>query len=270
VAADNEHRLVSKIIRDREITPALTRGVNDSWFLDDDNKRVWAFVRKHYSEYSEVPTAVTVKDHYPNFKVLDVQDNIEYLLDTMVDFRRRLLTRQGLENAIEMLQDNNHDAALLAMEATITRVNEQGVLGTHEIDLTKNTEERYKDYQALQNEEFLGIPTGFAKIDEATAGLQGGQLITVIAPPKTGKSQIALKIAINVHQQGYIPMFQSFEMNNHEQQQRHDSMRAHISPSRLRRGKLLPAEEGRYIDILNEMEKEHSFHLVDAVNGITV
>lgn len=270
MAADNEHRLVSKVIRDREITPALTRGVNDSWFLDDDNKRVWSFVRKHYTEYSEVPTAVTVKDHYPNFKVLDVQDNIEYLLDTMVDFRRRLLTRQGLESAIEMLQDNNHDAALLAMEATITRVNEQGVLGTHEIDLTKNTEERYKDYQALQNEEFLGIPTGFAKIDEATAGLQGGQLITVIAPPKTGKSQIALKIAINVHQQGYIPMFQSFEMNNHEQQQRHDSMRAHISHSRLRRGKLLPAEEGRYVDVLNEMEKEHSFHLVDAVNGITV
>ena len=270
MAADNEHRLVSKVIRDREITPALTRGVNDSWFLDDDNKRVWSFVRKHYTEYSEVPTAVTVKDHYPNFKVLDVQDNIEYLLDTMVDFRRRLLTRQGLESAIEMLQDNNHDAALLAMEATITMVNEQGVLGTHDIDLTKNTEERYKDYQALQNEEFLGIPTGFAKIDEATAGLQGGQLITVIAPPKTGKSQIALKIAINVHQQGYIPMFQSFEMNNHEQQQRHDSMRAHISHSRLRRGKLLPAEEGRYVDVLNEMEKEHSFHLVDAVNGITV
>jgi replicative DNA helicase len=65
-------------------------------------------------------------------------------------------------------------------------------------------------------------------------------------------------------------MFQSFEMNNHEQQQRHDSMRSHISHGRLRRGKLLPAEEGRYIDVLNVMEKEHSFHLVDAVNGITV
>ena len=270
MAADNEHRLVSKVIRDRDITPALQRGVSDAWFLDDDNKKVWAFVRKHYGEYSEVPTAVTVKDHYPNYKVLDVQDSVEYLLDTMVDFRRMLLTRQGLEVAIEQLQDNNHDAALLAMEATITKVNEQGILGTHEVDLSKNTEQRYKDYQALQNQEFLGIPTGFAKIDEATAGLQGGQLITIIAPPKTGKSQIALKIAINVHQQGYIPMFQSFEMNNHEQQQRHDAMRSHISHSRFRRGKLLPAENDRYIDVLNTMEKEHSFHLVDAVNGITV
>jgi len=270
MASDNEHRLVSKVIRDRDIVPALQRGVNESWFLDDDNRKAWSFVRKHYGEYSEVPTAVTVKDHYPNYKVLDVQDNIEYLLDTMVDFRRRLLTRQGLEIAVEQLQDNNHDAALLAMEATITKVNEQGILGTHEIDLTKNTEQRYKDYQALQNEEFLGIPTGFSKIDEATAGLQGGQLITIIAPPKTGKSQIALKMALNVHSQGFIPMFQSFEMNNHEQQQRHDAMRANISHGRLRRGKLLPAEEDRYIDVLNKMETEPSFHLIDAVNGITV
>jgi len=270
MASDNEHRLVSKVIRDRDIIPALQRGVNESWFLDDDNRKAWSFVRKHYGEYSEVPTAVTVKDHYPNYKVLDVQDNIEYLLDTMVDFRRRLLTRQGLEIAVEQLQDNNHDAALLAMEATITKVNEQGILGTHEIDLTKNTEQRYKDYQALQNEEFLGIPTGFSKIDEATAGLQGGQLITIIAPPKTGKSQIALKMALNVHSQGFIPMFQSFEMNNHEQQQRHDAMRANISHGRLRRGKLLPAEEDRYIDVLNKMETEPSFHLIDAVNGITV
>ena len=270
MAADNEHRLVSKVIRDRDIIPALQRGVNDAWFLDDDNKRVWAFVRKHYTDYNEVPTAVTVKDHYPNFKVLDVEDTVDYLLDTMVDFRRRLLTRQGLETAIEQLQGNNHDAALIAMEATIAKVNEQGILGIHELDLTKNTEERYKEYKALQNQEFLGIPTGFTKIDEATAGLQGGQLITIIAPPKTGKSQIALKMAINVHQQGYVPMFQSFEMNNHEQQQRHDAMRANISHGRLRRGKLLPAEEDRYVDILNAMENERSFHLIDAVNGITV
>ena len=270
MAADNEHRLVSKVIRDREITPALQRGVADNWFLDDDNKKVWSFVRKHYGEYNEVPTATTVLDHYPNYKVLDVQDSIDYLLDTMVDFRRRMLTRQGLETAVEQLQDNNHDAALIAMEATITKVNEQGVLGTHEVDLTKNTEDRYKEYQALQNQTFLGIPTGFEKIDEATAGLQGGQLITIIAPPKTGKSQIALQMAINTHLLCKKPMFQSFEMNNHEQQQRHDAMRAHISHGRLRMGKLTNDENSRYIDMLNAMEKEHSFHLIDAVSGITV
>jgi replicative DNA helicase len=270
MAADNEHRLVSKVIRDRDIIPALQRDVKANWFLDDDNRRVWEFVISHYNEYNEVPTAVVVKDHYPNYKVLDVEDTIDYLLDTMVTFRRNLLTRQGLEAAIENLQENNHEAALIAMEGTLTRVNEQGVLGTHEMDLSKNVDERYKEYKSLQNQEFLGIPTGFEKIDEATAGLQGGQLITIIAPPKTGKSQIALKIAINIHEQGKVPMFQSFEMNNKEQQQRHDSIRANISHTRLRRGKLTPAEDARYVSSLNKIETMQSFHLVDAVNGLTV
>jgi len=270
MAADNEHRLVSKVIRDRDLLPALQRDVKANWFLDDDNRRVWEFVITHYNEYNEVPTAVVVKDHYPNYKVLDVEDTIDYLLDTMVTFRRNLLTRQGLESAIEHLQDSNHEAALIAMEGTLTRVNEQGVLGTHEMDLSKNVDERYKEYLSLQNQEFLGIPTGFEKIDEATAGLQGGQLITIIAPPKTGKSQIALKIAINIHEQGKVPMFQSFEMNNKEQQQRHDSIRANISHTRLRRGKLTPTEDARYIASLNRIETMQSFHLVDAVNGLTV
>ena len=270
MAADNEHRLVSKVIRDRDIIPVLERGINDAWFLGEDNRKVWTFVRQHYTQYSEVPTATTVKDHYPNYKVLDVQDTIDYLLDTMVEFRRRLLTRQGLENAVEQLQENNHEAALLAMEATISKVNESGILGVHQIDLSKNTEQRYKEYKELLNTTLLGIPTGFVKIDEATAGLQAGQLITIIAPPKTGKSQIALQMAINTHELGKVPMFQSFEMNNHEQQQRHDAMRAKVSHGRLRRGKLLPAEEDRYIDMLNRTEKMQPFHLVDAVNGITV
>ena len=156
------------------------------------------------------------------------------------------------------------------MEATITKVNEQGVLGTREIDLSKNTQERYDQYLSLKNEEFLGIPTGFSKIDEATAGLQSGQLITIIAPPKTGKSVLAMQMAVNVHRDGFVPMFQSFEMTNLEQQQRHDSMRSRIAHSRLIRGALTPAEEARYMDELKAMEAMHKFYLTDSVSAMTV
>ena len=271
MAADNEHRLVSKVIRDRDILPVLQRGVTFDWFLDDDNSRVWKFVVKHYAEYSEVPTAVTVKDHYPTYKILDVQDSLEFLVDQAVTFRRKLLVRQGLENSVQKLTENDHEGALVAMEAAITRVNSQGVQGTNELDLTKDAEARFVEYQALASHTMIGIPTGFDKIDEATAGLQGGQLVTVIAPPKTGKSQIALAVAIHVHQNGKVPMFQSFEMTNREQQQRHDGIRAQVSHGRLRRGKLFQDEEQRYIDMLKDMDQmKHSFHLVDAVNGLTV
>jgi len=271
MAADNEHRLVSKVIRDRDILPALQRGVTKEWFLDPDNSNVWKFVTKHYGEYNEVPTAVTVRDHYPTYQVLDVQDSLEFLVDQAVTFRRRLLIRQGTENVVDRLTTNDHEGALVAMETTISTVNSSGVSGTNELDLTKEAEGRFAEYQALSNRIMVGIPTGFDKIDEATAGLQGGQLITVIAPPKTGKSQLALAMGIHVHNQGKVPMFQSFEMTNREVQQRHDAMRAQVSHGRLRRGKLFDEEEQRYIAMLKSMDvMTQPFHLVDAVNGLTV
>lgn len=270
MAADNEYRLVSKVIKDRNIIPVIERGIKDDWIVDDDLRRIWKFVREHYAAYREVPTAVTVVDNFPNFKPLNVEDTIEYLIDQMVAYRRRTITRTGVSTVLQQIEHNDHEAALNEMSKTITLVNDQGVVGTTHLDLTKDTEKFWEEYQSVQNHKLLGVPTGFKQIDEATAGLQGGQLITVIAPPKTGKSQIALQMAVNVHDAGMVPMFQSFEMNNHEQSQRHNSMRSHVSNARLRRGKLHKDEESRFTNMLEDMETKQPFHLVDAVNGLTI
>lgn len=270
MAYDNEYRLVSKVIADRNIVPVLERGIKDDWIVDDDLRRVWKFVREHYSTYREVPTAVTVVDNFPNFKVLKVEDAIEYLIDVMVAYRRRQLTRNGIEQVISKVEMNDHDGALNEMSKTVTIVNDQGIVGTTHVDVTADPDKFWDEYQDVQNSKLLGVPTGFEKIDEATAGLQGGQLVTVIAPPKTGKSQICLQMAENVHAAGLVPMFQSFEMNNHEQTQRYLSLSSHISNARFRRGKLQTAEEDRLLQRLDELKTEKPFHLVDAVNGLTI
>lgn len=270
MAHDNEYRLLSKVITDRNIIPVLEIGIKDDWIIDDDLRRVWKFTREHYTAYREVPTYTTVNDNFPNFKALKVEDTIDYLIDQMVAFRRQSLTREGANIVVAQLQGNDHEAALTEMSKTVTLVNEQGVVGTRHVDLTKDPDARYAEYLSLANSIMLGIPTGFKTIDEATAGLQGGQLITIIAPPKTGKSQIALQMAINTHLAGKVPMFQSFEMNNREQSQRHDSMRAHVSHGHMRTGNLDAFETARFTDMLAYMKTVHPFHLVDAVNGLTI
>lgn len=272
MAHDNEYRLLSKAILDRNIIPLLETGIKDDWYVDDDLRRVWTFVREHYAQYREVPTYTTVRDNYPNFKAVNVEDTIDYLVDQMVAFRRKKLTLSGTAQVVESLQTNDHEAALLEMQKTLTIVNEQGVQGTTHIDLTKDAEKRFEAYEDLVNSSgaLLGIATGFEKIDEATAGLQAGQLVTIIAPPKTGKSMIALQVALNIHKSGKVPIFQSFEMNNHEQQQRADAMRAHISHARLRRGALHDDEKLRYQNELIAMNGEQPFHLTDAVGGLTI
>jgi replicative DNA helicase len=270
MAYDNEYRLVSKVIRDRNIIPVLEQDIRDDWFVDDDLRRVWKFVREHYTNYREVPTAVAVVDNFPNFKVLDVEDTIDYLIDKMVEFRRYKLTRAGIESAAEKFASNDHEAALAELSSTVTLVNEQGNIGTTHLDITADPQRRLAEYEQRKGSVLLGLPTGFSKIDEATAGLQGGQLITVIAPPKTGKSQIALQMAINVHDAGLVPMFQSFEMSNQEQAQRYDSMRAHISNARYRNGTLNSIELAQLQDMLDDLSSKPKFHFVDAVGGLTL
>jgi len=270
MAYDNEYRLVSKVIADRVIIPVIERGIKDDWIVDDDLRRVWKFVREHYANYREVPTIIAVTDNFPNFKAVRVEDTIDYLIDKMVEFRRNKLTRNGLETVLEKMGHNDHESALAEMSKTLTNVNAQGVIGTTHIDVTKNPDAFWEEYENIQNSVLLGLPTGFAKIDEATAGLQGGQLITVIAPPKTGKSQIALRIAANIHNAGKIPMFQSFEMNNHEQVQRYLAMAANLNSGRFRRGKLTGNEEDRLLKSLDDLKTKHPFHFVDAINGLTI
>jgi len=75
MAADNEIRLISKAIRDRDISILLERGIHEDWFYVEDNREVWKFIHNHWKKYSEVPTAVTVKDNFPTYRLLDVQDS---------------------------------------------------------------------------------------------------------------------------------------------------------------------------------------------------
>ena len=114
------------------------------------------------------------------------------------------------------------------------------------------------------------MPTGFPTIDEATAGLQGGQLTTIIAPPKTGKSVLAMQIASTMHDSGVTPLFQSFEMSNSEQKTRHDAFRAKISHARLIRGELETDEETRFKAMLKGLAGQQPFILTDSVSGSTL
>ena len=272
MAADNEERLISRVVRTREIVPALEAGLEDNWFYNAENRAVWKFIRQHWTKYQEVPTAVTVKDNFPTYRLLAVEDSLEYLVDQLVDYRKRQKTIEVVQNAAESIASGDHEKAIAEMAQGISTIFDEGIAQTSDIDLTDAPEKRFDEYMSIKTRDggLLGYRTGFKTIDEATAGLQPGQLITIIAPPKTGKSVLAMQIAVNVHEDGYVPMFQSFEMTNIEQQHRHDAMRAKIAHSRLVRGNLNLDEERRYKEALKKMDTMHKFYLTDSSSAMTV
>jgi replicative DNA helicase len=272
MAADNEIRLLSKAIRDRDISPLLDRNIQDGWFYVDENRAVWRFLREHVAKYSEVPTATTVKDNFPNFRLLNVEDSLEYLADQLSEYRVRQKTIELVQTAGTLISEGDHRGALEQVSTGLAKLQDEGVGRSADIDLTKEPLNRFDEYLNIKTRPngLLGMSTGFNGIDLAMAGLQPQQLVTIVAPPKTGKSVLAMQMAVNIHEDGFVPMFQSFEMTNLEQQRRHDSMRAHISHSRLVRGALKPEEEVRYKAMLERMETMHNFYLTDSVSALTV
>jgi replicative DNA helicase len=273
MAADYEVRLFSKLVRDRNITPLIEAGVKPNWFMNPDVCAGYRWIQKHYENYGEVPTAASVAFEHPQIPLLKVEDSLEYLLDKFLEFRRAVQVEDAVQDAVEAVQNRDFDTALQVMEERIYAIYQEGAAKTSDMHLHKDPVSRYEAYLAMENtgNALLGLPTGYEKIDEATAGLQGGQLITVIAPPKTGKSMVLLQTAINIHELHHDVLFQSFEMSNAEQQTRHDAMRSGVSHDRLRRRTLLVSEKADYERAMQEMEKiPNVFTMTDAVQGITV
>lgn len=268
-----EAKLLSKAIGSQNLAPLFERNINESWFVDPENKKIWLLVRDHFFKYGEVPTLEIINSNYPTYKLADAPEAIEYLIDTIVTQRRKSATVSMIANAIESIEkQQDHETALIHLQSGLIRLEEDGLSSTSDIDITSEPLKRWEEYEHRKaNPGLLGIPTGFNTMDKATSGLQKGQLIVIVAPPKTGKSTLALQIAQNVHLSGKVPMFQSFEMSNSEQLSRYDAMRSRISHQRLMTGTLTDEEEARYKTKLQNMgNMSHKFWLVDSAAGSTV
>jgi replicative DNA helicase len=270
VAANNEERLLSKAIRNRDIKPLLETGVQEDWFFNDLNKQVWKFITKHNEKYGEVPTAVTVKDNFPTYVLHAVEDSIEYLLDQLIEYRKRQKTIDALLEAQQAVSQQDHNTALQTMASAAQILMNDNQRESLDENLSDDPMQRYDEYMAIKTRPngLLGLSTGFRTIDEITSGVMKQQLWTIAAPPKTGKSVLAMQMAIKAQDENQRVMFQSFEMTAREMKTRYDAMRSHISHKRLIMGALRTEEEQRYLDHLGIARDD--FWMPDTVASRTI
>lgn len=93
------------------------------------------------------------------------------------------------------------------------------------------------DARARERKEVTGVPTGFHKLDEITAGFQPENLIIVAARPGVGKTSWALNVASHAAISHKIPvLIFSLEMSKAELIERFLAGEARIDSNRMRRG----------------------------------
>lgn len=269
-------RLVSRILLDRDLKPAMDRGVRSDWFANPEAKAVWEFSVETYQKHGNLPSARLVREVLPGVRLEKVLDDQPVLLDHFVDWHRRGQLIKMIQEATDLIETGKHEDAIRQIAGRIAKIEDEGVPASLDVDLTQSAADRIEEYVALRDLPggMRGIPTGFPTIDRATLGLQAEQLVTLVATPKSGKSTLMMAMATNVHRKGKVPLFISFEMSNEEQAARHDAMRARISHTHLLSGQMTPDEEKRLRRALGALKDEPPFHLtadpigVSTVSGI--
>ena len=274
---NNEERLIAKIVSEKTLQPVLDRGVTKSWFYDTDARTSYEFITKHYEKYGNVPAKRTFVSHMgKTVKVVAITESFDYLLDQMANHARWTHTRATVEDIADLLNDGLTDDAIAAMETGLVKVRSFSPVATHLVNsmAVERLDERWDAYMTRKTSSgLLGYSTGFPTIDRTTLGLQPGQLITILAQHKVGKTSVSLSIANHVYSTHKVPvLFVTFEMGVSELEMRQESLMAGINFRRLQQGDLTPLQEKTYEDWLAYAEKHYTwpFHFQDISSGGTV
>ncbi|GGA76210.1 replicative DNA helicase [Arenimonas soli] len=162
--------------------------------------------------------------------------------------REKAVLRQLIEAGTEIVNDGfqpegrDSQEVLSAAEMRVFKIAEQGRRGRADFvslrdamkDAFQVLQERYENQGNV-----TGLPTGFADLDELTAGLQPSDLIILAARPAMGKTTLALNIAefAALKTKKAVAVY-SMEMSSSQLAFRLISSIGRINATRLRTGQL--------------------------------
>ncbi len=134
----------------------------------------------------------------------------------------------------------------------------EGRIHTGFVPLSELAEASFSTIERLQSVQsaVTGVPTGFADIDELTAGLQPADLVIVAARPSMGKTAFALNIGAHVGTTGErtVGVF-SLEMSKEQLFMRMLTSAAQIDSHRFRTGLLTESDYGRLSDAMGVLSE---------------
>ncbi len=114
-----------------------------------------------------------------------------------------------------------------------------------------------------------GVPSGFTKLDEVTAGWQSSDLVIIAGRPAMGKTSFALSIAKNIAVDYRKPIaFFSLEMNNLQLVNRLISNVCEVPGSKILNGQLSPDEWDRFDKNIRKLDGAPLY--IDDTPGLSI
>ncbi len=272
--ADVERDLIAKVVHTQDMLGLVDSRITERFFVDEEHLRVLEWMREHWKEYGSSPSVKALQDNYPNYRLPDTPEPLAYYVNQLRKAYRYDVIGRAVSEAAAWLEDDGDDveAAKLLTEA-LNDVNETvSPLRDHNLADPVAFNKLFDFYADLTKDPgaLRGYSTGWPTIDLATMGLQAGQLVSVVGPPKSGKSTILLSIADAIQRARNDALLVSFEMSYEEQVARWIGIRAHLNYRRLLKGQMNEADEKRLNRLLKKLEAgENKLILSEDINSMT-
>lgn len=236
---DNERGLIWAIVRSGDVRTAIDRKVTSEFFRDDTSARVYDRIVEYWKTYRTAPTAEVLKKDFPTYRAYEGEESYEYHLDEVCRARKVRLTRRNVSQIGHLVEEGSYDDAINLMSVAPVQIRMETVQAT-DVDITKTGERWWGYYTDLRKNRGVmrGIPTGFKTLDALTSGFLVGQLITLVGEPKSGKSAIAMLMALAAQRAAYPVLFMGFEMSEEEQVARYHAFCAGIDHRKMLDGSL--------------------------------
>src|SRR3954468_11472051 len=286
-----EQSLLGALLLDNQAFDRVADVVGQDDFYRDDHRRIWRHIAR-LIEHSKPADVVTVSEAVEASEDKDKTGGPAYLgalaqnTPSALNIRRygelvrekavqRRLAQVATEIAEGALNPGGKEVGLMLDEAEskIFQIAETGARkdqGLLEIKpvLARVFERIDHLYHRDNPSDVTGVPTGYARIDQMTSGLQGGDLIIIAARPSMGKTALALNIAEHVAVDNGLPVAVfSMEMSATQLAQRMLGSIARVDQHKMRTGKLNDREWG---DLSDAMAKLHETPIyIDEAGALT-
>jgi replicative DNA helicase len=286
-----EQSLLGGLLLDNEAFERVADLVGAEDFYQDDHRRIWRHISR-LIEANKPADMLTVSDALEQSEDRDKYGGVSYLASlanntpSSLNIRRyaelvrersiqRRLATVGTEIADSALTPGGMDVDSLLDEAEtkVMQISEgRARAGVGPVDIKPLISRVFEkvDHLYHQNNKsgITGVPTGFADLDDKTAGMHAGELVIVAGRPSMGKTAFAMNVAEHVAVVEKLPVaIFSMEMSGIQLAQRLLGSIGQVDQHKMRTGRLGDEEWSR---LTEAMSKLHAAPIsIDESGGLT-
>lgn len=245
-------QVLNKILKEKDFSVISKNNLDSSYF--NDFKQEFDFIKNHYDVYKNVPDTQTFLTKFPNFRIIEVNESYQYLLDELYKDKNTRDLALTFNKIRELVMSGDIDNAMSTFKKASDRILQNKAL--EPIDILKDTT-RYDEYiEKTKDFNKFYIKTGLPELDNIIGGWdRNEELATIIARSGIGKTWLMLFFAVASAKQGLRVGIYSGEMSVNKVGYRVDTLFGGIPNIQLMRGgEDIKLQYKNYIDSLGEVK----------------